>query len=132
MNELLKSPEQQQEQSDRDERKRFESIWWAGVLIWLGLVLGGAALDILPDIGDRADWWPWIFVGVGAWSLALNSYRAVSTAAPNPSTWDWIWTGIFVAVAAGNLVDIGGEIVGAAVLVVIGLVILTRSRAIRH
>lgn len=125
MKELLESPEQLQ--SEKDERKRYESIWWGGVLVWLGLVLGGVALDVVPDIGETSEWWPWIFVGVGAWSLALNLYRAVTRTAPNPSTWDWIWTAIFVAVGAGALVDVGGEIVGAVVLVVIGLVILRRA-----
>ena len=130
MNDLMTSPEQQR--SEHEERKRFESIWWAGVLIWLGLVLGGEALDILPEIGETSEWWSWIFVGVGAWSLALNLYRAVSAVAPNPNTWDWIWTAIFVAVGAGAFIDVGGELVGAAVLVAIGLVVLSRSVSTRR
>lgn len=130
MNALLKSPEQQQ--SEQDERKRFETIWWGGTLIWLGLVFGAKAIDILPEIGETSEWWPWVFVGVGAWSLALNLYRAATTTAPNPSNWDWIWTGIFVAVAVGSLADIGGEIVGATVLIVLGLVILLRSVSTRQ
>lgn len=123
MTELLESSEQR----EREERKRFDSIWWAGVLIWIGLALGAEYLEILPEIGDTAEWWPWIFVGVGPWSLALNLYRAASPTAPNPSTWDWTWTVIFMAVAIGALVDLGGEIVGAAALVTIGLVVLIRA-----
>jgi len=108
------------------ERKRMDAIWWAGVLIWIGLALGAEYLDILPRIGDSNEWWPWIFIGVGPWSLALNTYRATSSW-PSPSTWDWIWTAIFVLVALGTLVDIGGEIVGAVVLVVIGVIFMTRA-----
>jgi len=73
------------------ERKRMDAIWWAGVLIWIGLALGAEYADILPAVGDWGEWWPWIFIGVGPWSLALNVYRQASSW-PNPRTWDWIWT----------------------------------------
>ena len=75
MTELL----ERSEERERLERKRFESIWWAGVAIWIGLALAAEYFDILPEIGDSAEWWPWIFVGVGPWSLALNLYQAAST-----------------------------------------------------
>ncbi len=108
------------------ERKRMDAIWWAGVFIWIGLALGAQALDILPQIGDSDEWWPWIFVGVGPWALVLNLYRQTSSW-PNPTTWDWIWTAIFLLVALGTVADIGGEIVGAVVLVVVGVILLARA-----
>jgi hypothetical protein len=108
------------------ERKRMDSIWWAGALIWIGLTLAAEYLDILPEVGDATEWWPWIFLGVGPWSLALNLYRQ-SSGWPNPSTWDWIWTAIFLAAGLGTIVDIGGELVGAGVLIVIGIVIMVRA-----
>lgn len=67
-----------------------------------------------------------IFVGVGPWSVVLNLYRQASSW-PNPTTWDWIWTAIFLLVALGTVADIGGELVGAVVLVVVGVILLTRS-----
>lgn len=109
------------------ERKRMESIWWAVVLIWIGLVLGAEFLDILPEIGDSGEWWPWIFIGIGPWTLGLNLYQQTSVSLPNPSTWDWIWTAIFMLVALGTVVDIGGEIVGPVVLVVVGVIFLFRA-----
>jgi hypothetical protein len=108
------------------ERRRMDAIWWAGVLIWIGLALGAEALDILPQIGDSNEWWPWIFVGVGPWSLALNVYRQASSW-PDPTTWDWMWTAIFLLVAVGAVADIGGEVVGAVVLVVVGVILLARA-----
>ena len=108
------------------ERKRMDSIWWAGALIWIGLTLAAEYLDILPEVGDANEWWPWIFLGVGPWSLALNLYRQ-SSGWPNPSTWDWIWTAIFLAAGLDTIVDIGGELVGAGVLIVIGIVIMVRA-----
>jgi len=108
------------------ERKRMDSIWWSGVLIWIGLAMAGEYLEILPTIGDRGTWWPWIFVGVAGWSILLNLYRLASDW-PNPSAWDWTWTVIFSLVALGSFVEFEGEIVGAFVLVVIGVVFLTKA-----
>jgi len=118
--------DEQDTTSEAAERKRMDAIWWAGVLIWIGLALGAEYADILPTIGDSGEWWPWIFIGIGPWSLALNIYRQTSSW-PNPSTWDWIWTAIFMLVALGTVVDIGGEIVGAVVLVVIGVILMGRA-----
>lgn len=113
--------------TEETERKRMETLWWAGVLIWIGLALGAQFLDILPDLGNRDGFWPWIFIGVGPWSLALNTYQRTSPTLPNPSTWDWIWTVIFMLLGVGAVVDIGGEIFGAVALVTIGVVILVRT-----
>lgn len=114
------------EESVTAERKRLETIWWAGVFIWIGLTLAAEYLDILPTIGENGDWWAWFFVGVAPWTLGMNIYRAVSDA-PDPSTWDWIWTVVFALVAIGTLVEIGGEIIGAVALAAVGAVILFRA-----
>lgn len=108
------------------ERKRMDAIWWGGVLIWIGLALGAEYLEILPAVGDTGEWWPWIFIGVGPWSLGLNIYRS-SSSWPDPSTWDWIWTVVFLAVGFSAVFDFGGEIIGAIALIVIGGVFLIRA-----
>ncbi len=108
------------------ERKRMDAIWWGGVLIWIGLALGAEYLEILPAVGDTGEWWPWIFIGVGPWSLGLNIYRSTSSW-PDPSTWDWIWTVVFLAVGLSAVADFGGEIIGAIALIVIGGVFLIRA-----
>lgn len=116
----------QERPTETVERKRMETLWWAGVLIWIGLALGAESLDLLPGIGEAEEWWPWIFLGVGPWSLAFNTYLLASTR-PNPTTWDWIWTAVFMAVAIGSLVEFEGEIVGAIALVVIGVIVMYRG-----
>ncbi len=113
------------------ERKRLDAIWWAGAFIWIGLTLGAYNLDWLPEIADSTEWWPWIFIGLGPWSLLLNAFRA-ATDAPNPTTWDWIWTLVFLGVAVGMFVDVTAGTVGAAVLIAIGLVVLYRALAYRE
>lgn len=112
--------------TQQSEDKRMDSIWWAGALIWTGLVVGADNYNLLPGIGLRGGWWLWIVLGLGVWALTWNGYRAVS-AAPNPSTWDWIWTVIFLLVGLGGIANLAGEIVGAVVLVGIGIVTLFRA-----
>lgn len=112
------------------ERKRLDAIWWAGAFIWIGVTMGADSLDLLPEIGDSSDWWPWIFIGLGAWSLLLNTFRVASDA-PNPTTWDWIWTVVFAGVAVSAFVDVTAGTVGAAVLIAIGLLVLYRAVARR-
>lgn len=112
------------------QRKRLDAIWWAGAFIWVGLTLGAYNLDWLPEVAGSAEWWPWLFIGLGPWSLILNVFR-VATDAPNPSTWDWIWTVVFIGVAVGAFVDVTAGTVGPAVLIAIGLVVLYRALAHR-
>lgn len=114
---------------EKVERKRYDSIWWGGALIWIGIALAGDYLDILPPIDG--EWWPWIFIGIGPWALIVNGYQLASPTAPRPSTWDWIWTVIFIAIAAGSVLDVTGPLVGAVAIILIGLVILIRAVA-RH
>ena len=108
------------------KRKRMDAIWWGGALIWIGLVLGAEYMIILPRVGRMEEWWLWIFFGLGPWALIFNGYR-VLTGLPNRSTWDWIWTAILLLVGLGGLFNFAGEIIGAVVLVVVGIVFLTRS-----
>jgi uncharacterized membrane protein YjjP (DUF1212 family) len=115
------------EDSRVDERKRLDSIWWAVVFIMLGSALAAEYLEWLPETGDWSSFWPWFLVGLGVWSVALNLYRAMAADAPNPTTWDWIWTAVFALVALGTITDVTGEIVGPAALVIVGVIILTRA-----
>ena len=116
-------------QDESTKAKRFDAIWWGGALVWIGIALAGDYLDILPRIDG--EWWPWIFVGIGPWALILNGYRVASPTAPNPTTWDWIWTVVFMAIAAGSVMDLTGALVGALAFIVIGLVVLITAIA-RH
>jgi hypothetical protein len=60
-------------------RKRYETLYWAGALIWAGLMFGAESLGILPQVG-QADAWTWVFVGVGLYGTLINIY---GTASPN-------------------------------------------------
>jgi hypothetical protein len=44
----------EQQTSETGARKRIETIYWAGVFFWAGLVFGAEALGILPQIGGAS------------------------------------------------------------------------------
>jgi low affinity Fe/Cu permease len=105
----------------RVERKRVEAIYWAGVLIWAGLVFGAEKLGYLPKIG-RADAWTWVFLGAGLYSLIGALYRYASEDFTNPPTFDYIWGGILLIIGLNGLTPI--KIAWQLILIFIGVVLL--------
>lgn len=112
-------PERQQ--SSRKARKRAEGLWWAGALIWAGVVFGAESLDLLPQIGD-ADAWSWVFLGAGLYGLLSDLYYLSSKSAYKPTAWDWIWSGGLTLVGLGGFMTV--NISWPLILIIIGAAIL--------
>jgi hypothetical protein len=108
-------------ESKRGARKRAEGLWWAGALIWAGLVFGAESLDLLPQIGG-ADAWSWVFLGAGLYGLVSNLYYLRSESAFKPTPWDWIWSGGLSIVGLGGFATI--EISWPVILILVGVAIL--------
>lgn len=107
--------------SENKERQRLEGIWWAVALIWAGLVFGTDSLGILPQIG-AADAWSWIFLGAGLLGTIGNLYRVISSYAPNPTYWDWIWSGTILILGLGGFTTL--NISWPLILILVGGIIL--------
>ena len=112
---------QQEMLSEKAERKRLESYWWAAVLIWSGLILVAEFLGILPEIGT-ANAWSWIFLGAGVFGLIGAFIRVVNPDLPAPTGWDYFWSVLFLIIGATGF--FGGGIAFPIVLVVVGIAIL--------
>jgi hypothetical protein len=106
------------------ERKRLEAIWWAGALIWAGLVFAADSLGLLPQIGE-SDAWTWVFFGAGLYGMLGNLYRIANSSSPNPTAWDYIWAGglLIIGLAGMSPVDIFWPLI----LVLVGTVILAET-----
>lgn len=107
--------------SKKKERQRLEGLWWAVALIWAGLVFGADSMGILPQIGE-ADGWSWIFLGAGLFGTLGNLYRVVSSDVPNPTTWDWVWSGIILILGLGGFTAL--DFSWPLILILVGGVIL--------
>lgn len=115
---------EQNTMTGKAERQRRETLYWALVLIWAGLVFAAERLGILPQVG-RADAWNWVFFGAGLLALLWSIRRAVAPNPPSPtgSLWNFVWAGILLILALSPLapVKIGFPLIllllGAALLV---------------
>ena len=107
-----------------NERKRLEALWWAGALIWAGLIFAADSLGLLPQIG-KSDAWTWVFLGAGLYGLLGSLYRVISPGSPNPTAWDYIWSGgLFIIGLAGLSPE---DIFWPLILVLVGVVILAEG-----
>ena len=112
---------QQEMLSEKAERKRLESYWWAAVLIWSGFFFVAELLGFLPEIG-AANAWSWIFLGAGVFGLIGALIRVANPDLPRPTGWDYFWSILFLVIGASGF--FGGGIAFPIVLVVVGLAIL--------
>jgi hypothetical protein len=115
--------------NEQEQRKQIESLWWAGVLIWAGLIFAADSLGILPQVGE-ASAWSWVFFGAGLGGMLGNLYRVSSLNLPSPAAWDYIATGFLLLVGLGVMTAV--DIFWPLVLVIIGAAILVgtlRQRA---
>ena len=110
--------------TESKDRKRLEAIWWAGALIWAGLVFAADGLGLLPQIGE-SDAWTWVFLGAGLYGVLGNLYRIANSDSPNPIAWDYIWAGglFMIGLAGMSPVDIFWPLI----LVLVGVVILAET-----
>jgi hypothetical protein len=106
---------------DMKERAQIERVYWAGVLIWAGLVFGADVLGALPVIGS-ADAWSWVFLGAGLFGMLGTGYRSISPDILDPTGWDYIWSGFWLLVGLSGFVTT--NLIWPLALVVIGVIAL--------
>jgi len=114
----------EQEESQKEAVRHLEAFYWGGVILWAGLVFGADSLGYLPQIGG-ADAWSWIFLGAGLYALLLALVRVTSPDYLNPTTWDYVWAGIFLILGLGGFFSI--EIAWPLILVLVGVAILAKT-----
>lgn len=107
----------------KQDRRYIEAIWWAGALIWAGLVFGADTLGYLPQIG-QADAWSWVFFGAGAYGLVGTVWRAISTDWADPTWWDYVWSGILLIIGVSGTVGFV-ELAFPLILVLVGVAIVS-------
>lgn len=88
------------------ERRRAESVYWAGVFMWAGLVFGYDILFALPQIGT-ASALTWFVVGAGLYGLLINAYYAASPETINPRPNDWLWSGFWLVIGLSGFFTAG-------------------------
>ena len=103
------------------ERTRAESIYWAGVFVWAGLVFGFDILFSLPQIG-AASTLTWVVIGAGLYGVMLDAYYAASPETINPRPSDWLWSGFWLVIGLSGFFTT--DLFWPLVMVIIGFIAL--------
>lgn len=106
-------------------KKRIETLFWGGLLLWVGLVFLSANAGLFAFI-TMTNAWKWVLVGAGVLALASNLFRSTSVDYPNPGVWDWIFTAGFLLGGLSGFTAINFDYVWPFILIISGGVILVR------
>jgi hypothetical protein len=106
-------------------KKRIETLFWGGLLLWVGLVFLAANFGLFSFV-NMGNAWRWILLGAGIMALISNLFRSTSAEYPAPELWDWIFTAGFLIGGLSGFTAIRFDLVWPLVLIVIGAIILFR------
>jgi hypothetical protein len=107
-------------------KKRIETLFWGGLLLWVGLVFLAASAGSISFI-TMANAWKWVLIGAGVLALASNLFRSVSADYPNPGAWDWIFTAGFLIGGLSGFTSINFDYFWPIILIIIGGGVLVRA-----
>jgi len=108
----------------KEERRRVDAFYWAGVLIWAGLVFGADSLGYLPRIGG-AEAWSWVFLGAGVYGLLGSLFRLASPGLSDPTVGDYVWPAVFLIIGLAGFTAL--KIAWPLILVLVGVAILAST-----
>jgi hypothetical protein len=117
----MEKAEKPAEYDEKVRRSPLAAVFWAGILVWAGLVLMADNLGYLPEIGE-AEAWNWILAGVGVLLLLEALVRAASPDYARPTTGRFIWAGVIILVGLSGIISF--ELVWPLILVVAGVAVL--------
>jgi hypothetical protein len=107
-------------------KKRIETQFWGGALLWAGLVLLALNFGLFPQI-STSNAWSWILLGAGVLALVANIIRISSADYPNSEAWDYIFTVGFLLGGLSGLMTVNFDLVWPLILILVGGGILVRA-----
>jgi len=130
-----KQEEKQREKDEKSQSDPLSTIVWGAIFIWAGLVLLADNLGWLSGLGWVAapgipfpftvHAWGLIFTGAGAIVLLEAVVRLVMPEYRRHVAGSIILGFVFIGIGLGNLVS--WNVIGALVLIAVGIVILLRA-----
>lgn len=105
-------------------------VFWAGLLILIGIVLMANQMGILPRVGD-ADTWDWIMLGIGG-LLVLSGFVRITSGDYERSSNGRIIIGLILSgLGASAIFDVSSALLWPAALIVFGLYLFLRNLSYR-
>lgn len=126
---MSERPRDEKEEKDEKDQGGWDEKWrrdpidaamWAIILIWVGIMLLAANLNVFDDWGIEA--WAIGFMGAGLIVLLVALFRLLVPAYRRPLGGNLILAAVLFGIGLGDI--IGWVIIGPLVLIAIGLGIL--------
>ena len=105
-------------------RDPINAVSWAVIFIWAGLVLLAGTTNWGPDMFSWWNTWPIILVGAGAIFIIAALVRVAVPEHRRPITGNLILGFILLGIGLGDLTNWGAGLLGAFVLIAIGIIIV--------
>jgi hypothetical protein len=115
--------EKEEEKHEKNEWQsdRLNTLSWAAILIWIGLVLLANTLEMVA----LSESWPAIPIGAGIIVLLEALARLAMPQYRRPTGGQYVFAIVLIAVGLGNWIDWG--LIWPLALILIGLAILARN-----
>lgn len=131
-----KQEEKQREKEEKSRSDPLSTIVWGAIFIWAGLVLLADNLGYLAMLGlavlnapgtflSHISTWGLVFAGAGVIILLAVAVRLAMPEYRRHVAGSIIVGFVFIGIGLGNL--IGWNVIGALVLIAVGVVILLRA-----
>ncbi len=101
-------------------------VFWAGLLILIGIVLMASQIGMLPRVGD-ANTWDWIMLGIGGLLVLSGFVRVTSGDYERPSTGRIIIGMVLAGIGISAIFGIDFALLWPAALIVLGLYLFLRN-----
>ena len=103
------------------QRHRLQSLFWASILIWAGLVFTAESMGWLPQLGHTGAW-NWVFFGAGVIALVGALWRELSAAHTRPGVGNYLSAGILIIIGLSGFIAV--KITWPVVLLALGVILL--------
>jgi hypothetical protein len=101
-------------------------VFWAGLLILIGIALLAGRLEMWPRVGD-ADSWDWIMLGIGGLLVLSGFARVTSGGYEQPSTGRIIIGLVLTGIGVSAIFGISSTLLWPAALIVLGFYLFLRN-----
>ena len=105
---------------EHQPRHRLQTLFWASVLIWAGIVFTLESTGWLPQLG-HAGAWSWVFFGAGVLALVGALWQGLSPAHKRPGVGNYISGGILIIIGLSGFIAI--KITWPLVLLAVGVIL---------
>jgi hypothetical protein len=109
---------------ERRPRHHPQTLFWASVLIWAGLVFTADSMGWLPELGHAGPW-NWVFFGAGLLVLGGALWRGFSPAYRRSPVGYYVSAAVLIIIGLSGFIAV--RITWPVVLLAVGVILLATA-----